>query len=190
MEETIGCKTVQQLETFLQEEYHAQPVEPVDYLLYNARQQMLNLFYPQQMQQLAEQIGFGPESDEEICALFDCLTETFDRETAGSRYVQYCFTQTLPEGVQAVFYVTVERVSPDLCFRSLSGRQRATEKAWGSPSPKNSPRCPRRVTACSIRPCEASFCIRVCRSRIFCKIPRATSGMKRRANSGTAFAEG
>ncbi len=44
MEETIGCKTVQQLETFLQEEYHAQPVEPVDYLLYNARQQMLNLF--------------------------------------------------------------------------------------------------------------------------------------------------
>lgn len=75
MEETIGCKTVQQLETFLQEEYHAQPVEPVDYLLYNARQQMLNLFYPQQMQQLAEQIGFGPESDEEICALFDCLTE-------------------------------------------------------------------------------------------------------------------
>ena len=57
MEETIGCKTVQQLETFLQEEYHAQPVEPVDYLLYNARQQMLNLFYPQQMQQLAEQIG-------------------------------------------------------------------------------------------------------------------------------------
>lgn len=111
MEETIGCKTVQQLETFLQEEYHAQPVEPVDYLLYNARQQMLNLFYPQQMQQLAEQIGFGPESDEEICALFDCLTETFDRETAGSRYVQYCFTQTLPEGVQAVFYVTVERVT-------------------------------------------------------------------------------
>lgn len=109
MEETIGCKTVQQLETFLQEEYHAQPVEPVDYLLYNARQQMLNLFYPQQMQQLAEQIGFGPESDEEVCALFDCLTETFDRETAGSRYVQYCFTQTLPEGVQAVFYVTVER---------------------------------------------------------------------------------
>ena len=88
MEETIGCKTVQQLETFLQEEYHAQ-----------------------QMQQLAEQIGFGPESDEEICALFDCLTETFDRETAGSRYVQYCFTQTLPEGVQAVFYVTVERVT-------------------------------------------------------------------------------
>ena len=72
---------------------------------------MLNLFYPQQMQQLAEQIGFGPESDEEICALFDCLTETFDRETAGSRYVQYCFTQTLPEGVQAVFYVTVERVT-------------------------------------------------------------------------------
>lgn len=111
MEETIGCKTVQQLETFLQEEYHAQPVEPVDYLLYNARQQMLSLFYPQQMQQLAEQIGFGPESDEEICALFDCLTETFDRETAGSRYVQYCFTQTLPEGVQAVFYVTVERVT-------------------------------------------------------------------------------
>lgn len=92
MEETIGCKTVQQLETFLQEEYHAQPVEPVDYLLYNARQQMLNLFYPQQMQQLAEQIGFGPESDEEVCALFDCLTETFDRETAGSRYVQYRFT--------------------------------------------------------------------------------------------------
>ena len=44
MEETIGCKTVQQLETFLQEEYHAQPVEPVDYLLYNARQQMLNPF--------------------------------------------------------------------------------------------------------------------------------------------------
>ena len=111
MEETIGCKTVQQLETFLQEEYHAQPVEPVDYLLYNARQQMLNLFYPQQMQQLAEQIGFGPESDEEVCALFDCLTETFDRETAGSRYVQYRFTQTLPEGVQAVFYVTVERVT-------------------------------------------------------------------------------
>ena len=102
MEETIGCKTVQQLETFLQEEYHAQPVEPVDYLLYNARQQM---------QQLAEQIGFGPESDEEVCALFDCLTETFDRETAGSRYVQYRFTQTLPEGVQAVFYVTVERVT-------------------------------------------------------------------------------
>lgn len=189
MEETIGCKTVQQLETFLQEEYHAQPVEPVDYLLYNARQQMLNLFYPQQMQQLAEQIGFGPESDEEICALFDCLTETFDRETAGSRYVQYCFTQTLPEGVQAVFYVTVERVT-GFVLPQFEWASEGNGEAWGSPSPKNSPRCPNRATACSIRPCEASFCIRVCRSRIFCKIPRATSGMKRRANSGTAFAEG
>lgn len=189
MEETIGCKTVQQLETFLQEEYHAQPVEPVDYLLYNARQQMLNLFYPQQMQQLAEQIGFGPESDEEVCALFDCLTETFDRETAGSRYVQYRFTQTLPEGVQAVFYVTVERVT-GFVLPQFEWASEGNGEGVGESSPKDSPRCPNRATACSIRPCEASSCIRVCRSRIFCKILRATSGMKQRANSGTAFAEG
>ena len=85
MEETIGCKTLQQLETFLQEEYHAQPVEPVDYLLYNARQQMLNLFYPQQMQQLAEQIGFGPESTRRsaLCSIVDRKPSTGKQQAPG-----------------------------------------------------------------------------------------------------------
>ena len=78
-------------------------------LAYNARQQVLNLFYPEQMQQISEQVGFSPEADEEISALFDCMTETFDRETAKSCYVQYRFEQTAPEGAQTVFYITVER---------------------------------------------------------------------------------
>lgn len=109
MNQNITCKTVQELEEFLREHYHAEQIEPVEYLLYNARQQVLNLFYPEQMQQISEQVGFSPEADEEISVLFDCMTETFDRETAKSCYVQYRFEQTAPEGAQAVFYITVER---------------------------------------------------------------------------------
>ena len=109
MNQNITCKTVQELEEFLREHYHAEQIEPVEYLLYNARQQVLNLFYPEQMQQISEQVGFSPEADEEISALFDCMTETFDRETAKSCYIQYRFEQTAPEGAQAVFYITVER---------------------------------------------------------------------------------
>lgn len=109
MNQNITCKTVQELEEFLREHYHAEQIEPVEYLLYNARQQVLNLFYPEQMQQISEQVGFSPEADEEISALFDCMTENFDRETAKSCYVQYRFEQTAPEGAQTVFYITVER---------------------------------------------------------------------------------
>ena len=97
MNQNITCKTVQELEEFLREHYHAEQIEPVEYLLYNARQQVLNLFYPEQMQQISEQVGFSPEADEEISALFDCMNETFDRETAKSCYVQYRFEQTAPE---------------------------------------------------------------------------------------------
>lgn len=109
MNQNINCRTVQELEAFLKDKYHAEQIEPLDYLLYNARQQVLNLFYPEQMQQISEQIGFSPEADEEVSALFDVLTETFDQETANSCYVQYRFEQTAPEGAQAVFYITLER---------------------------------------------------------------------------------
>ena len=73
MNQNLTCKTVQELEEFLREHYHAEQIEPVEYLLYNARQQVLNLFYPEQMQQISEQVGFSPEADEEISALFDRL---------------------------------------------------------------------------------------------------------------------
>ena len=61
MNQNITCKTVQELEEFLREHYHAEQIEPVEYLLYNARQQVLNLFYPEQMQQISEQVGFLPK---------------------------------------------------------------------------------------------------------------------------------
>lgn len=38
MNQNITCKTVQELEEFLREHYHAEQIEPVEYLLYNARQ--------------------------------------------------------------------------------------------------------------------------------------------------------
>ena len=66
-------------------------------------------FILEQMQQISEQVGFSPEADAEISVLFDCMTVTFDRETAESCDVQYRFEQTAPEGAQAVFYITVER---------------------------------------------------------------------------------
>lgn len=42
----IPFHTVQELEQYLQTRYSAAAIEPVDYLLYNARQQLLNLFTP------------------------------------------------------------------------------------------------------------------------------------------------
>ena len=46
MQQPIPFHTVQELEVYLQDQYGAAAIEPVDYLLYNARQQLLNLFYP------------------------------------------------------------------------------------------------------------------------------------------------
>ncbi len=108
MNQDTSCKTVQELTAFLQSEYNAAAIEPIDYLLYNARQQVLNLFYPQQMERMMEQSGFSPEMGEEESAAFDQLTETFDRETACSQYVQYTFDTQAPDGAQARFYVTIE----------------------------------------------------------------------------------
>ncbi len=109
MREQIVSRTVRELEQWLQENYRAEEIEPVEYLLYNVRQQVLNLFYPHQVQQISDKIGFFPEADEEVSALFDEMTEQFDRETAKSCYVQYRFQRNAPGGAQAIFYVTVER---------------------------------------------------------------------------------
>lgn len=109
MSEQIVSRTVQELEQWLKERYCAEQIEPVEYLLYNARQQVLNLFYPHQIQQISDKIGFSPEADEEVSALFDEMTEQFDMETAKSCYAQYRFEQTAPGGAHAVFYITLER---------------------------------------------------------------------------------
>lgn len=179
MNQNITCKTVQELEEFLREHYHAEQIEPVEYLLYNARQQVLNLFYPEQMQQISEQVGFSPEADEEISALFDCMTETFDRETAKSCYVQYRFEQTAPEGAQAVFYITVERKIPDLSFRSLNGRQ----TAWS----RNFQTSLKRTTGILIELCGRLCCIREYLSRTSVEIPPNMNVIRLQRNFGTAF---
>ena len=179
MNQNITCKTVQELEEFLRENYHAEQIEPVEYLLYNARQQVLNLFYPEQMQQISEQVGFSPEADEEISALFDCMTETFDRETAKSCYVQYRFEQTAPEGAQAVFYITVERKIPDLSFRSLNGRQ----TAWN----RNFQTSLKRTTGILIELCGRLCCNRGYLNRTSVKIPPNMNVIRLQRNFGTAF---
>ena len=104
----IPCRTVEQLEQFLQQQYAAQPIEPVDYLLYNTRHQMLQLFYPQQVEELVESTGFSPDADEITAAIFDAAVENLDAELC-SQYVQYRFAQTAPAGTPAVFYVTIEK---------------------------------------------------------------------------------
>ena len=178
MNQNITCKTVQELEEFLREHYHAEQIEPVEYLLYNARQQVLNLFYPEQMQQISEQVGFSPEADEEISALFDCMTETFDRETAKSCYVQYRFEQSAPEGAQAVFYITVER-NTGFVFRSLNGRQTARNR--------NFQMSLKRITGILIELCGRLCCIREYLSRTSVKIPPNMNVIRLQRNFGTAF---
>lgn len=109
MNQEAHSRSVEELEHFLQQTYHAEQTEPVEYLLYNARQQMLNLFYPAEMEKMIEKTGFSPEADDEILSAFDSLTEEFDRNQLSSQYVQYSFQQTSPEGLEAVFYITIER---------------------------------------------------------------------------------
>lgn len=107
--ETIPCRTVEELEGFLQGQYGAAEIQPVDYLLYNARQQVLNLFYPAEMEEITSASGFSPECSEVESAIFDQMVEIFDLTEAKSQYVQYFFTATAPEGAQADFYITLER---------------------------------------------------------------------------------
>ena len=109
MQQPIPFHTVQELEVYLQDQYGAAAIEPVGYLLYNARQQLLNLFYPEVVGQLAALCGYTPDASEEVTALLDELLEQYDSQTLQSDYVQYRFPYTAPQGTQAVFYVTVER---------------------------------------------------------------------------------
>ena len=105
----IPYHTVQELEQYLQTQYGAAAIEPVDYLLYNARQQLLNLFYPEVVGQLAALCGYTPDASEEVTALLDELLAQYDSQTLQSDYAQYRFVRTAPQGTRAVFYVTVER---------------------------------------------------------------------------------
>ena len=105
----IPFHTVQELEQYLQTQYGAAAIEPVDYLLYNARQQLLNLFYPEVVGQLAALCGYTPDASEEVTALLDELLVQYDSQTLQSDYAQYRFVRTAPQGTRAVFYVTVER---------------------------------------------------------------------------------
>lgn len=107
--EKTECRTVSELESFLQSEYGAIEIQPVDYLIYNARQQVLNLFYPQEMEEIVNVSGFSPECSEEESALFDSMVEVFDLTEVKSEYVQYSFTVNAPEGAAAEFYITIER---------------------------------------------------------------------------------
>ena len=105
----IPFHTVQELEQYLQTQYGAAAIEPVDYLLYNARQQLLNLFYPEVVGQLAALCGYTPDASEEVTALLDELLAQYDSQTLQSDYAQYRFAHTALQGTRAVFYVTVER---------------------------------------------------------------------------------
>lgn len=109
MQQPIPFHTVQELEVYLQDQYGAAAIEPVDYLLYNARQQLLNLFYPEVVGQLAALCGYTPDASEEVTALLDELLAQYDSQTLQSDYAQYRFAHTAPQGTRAVFYVTVER---------------------------------------------------------------------------------
>lgn len=109
MQQPIPFHTVQELEQYLQTQYGAAAIEPVDYLLYNARQQLLNLFYPEVVGQLAALCGYTPDASEEVTALLDELLAQYDSQTLQSDYAQYRFVRTAPQGTRAVFYVTVER---------------------------------------------------------------------------------
>lgn len=105
----IPFHTVQQLEEHLQSRYGAVPIEPVDYLLYNARQQLLNIYYPEAVGQLAALCGYTPDASEEVSALLDELLAQYDRDTLQSEYRQYRFAASGPQGTHATFYVTIER---------------------------------------------------------------------------------
>ena len=109
MEEFILGTVSGKMEEFLKEKYQAEQIEPVDYLLYNTRQQVLNLFYPEDMEKITEESRFSPEAGEEESLRFDEMVETFDRETAKSEYTQYRFSRETAGGAKAIFYITVEK---------------------------------------------------------------------------------
>ena len=109
MKQFILGKVSDKLTEFLEKEYGAEQIQPVDYLLYNARQQVMNLFYPEAVEKITEESGFSPEADEEVSQRFDEMIDKYDREEAGSQYSQYRFVKESPEGAKAVFYVTVEK---------------------------------------------------------------------------------
>ena len=62
MNQNITCKTVAGAGRILREHYHAEQIEPVEYLLLPTMlvSRVLNLFYPEQMRQISEQGGFLP----------------------------------------------------------------------------------------------------------------------------------
>ena len=57
--------SVGELAELLERKYGAQLTPAPDYILYNGRQQLLNLYYPQEIERITEQTGFTPDSPEE-----------------------------------------------------------------------------------------------------------------------------
>lgn len=109
MSQFVLSQCVPKMEALLQEEYHAEKIAPVDYILYNARQQVLNLFYSEAMGKIMEESGFSPEMGEEESLHFDEMVERFDREEAKSEYLQYRFAKQAPDSAKVIFYVTIEK---------------------------------------------------------------------------------
>lgn len=122
MQQPIPFHTVQELEQYLQTQYGAAAIEPVDYLLYNARQQLLNLFYPEVVGQLAALCGYTPDASEEVTALLDELLAQYDSQTLQSDYAQYRFVRTAPQG-RGRSFMSPSSATPALCCRSTSGRR-------------------------------------------------------------------
>lgn len=104
----VSLHSVGELTELLERKYSAQLTSAPDYILYNGRQQLLNLYYPQEMQRITEQTGFTPDSPEEVSELFDRLVEEFDRETAQSQYLYYTFGYRAGQGAQVLFTILLE----------------------------------------------------------------------------------
>ena len=100
--------SVRELAELLENKYSAQLTSAPDYILYNGRQQLLNLYYPQEIQRITEQTGFTPDSPEEVSELFDQLVEQFDRDVAQSHYLYYTFGYHAGQGTHVIFTVLLE----------------------------------------------------------------------------------
>ena len=100
--------SVGELAELLEHKYSAQLAPAPDYILYNGRQQLLNLYYPQEIERITEQTGFTPDCPEEVSELFDRLVEQFDRETAQSHYLYYTFEYRAEQGTAVLFTILLE----------------------------------------------------------------------------------
>ena len=100
--------SVGKLAELLERKYSAQLAPAPDYILYNGRQQLLNLYYPQEIERITEQTGFTPDCPEEVSELFDRLVEHFDRDTAQSHYLYSTFEYRAAQGTQVLFTILLE----------------------------------------------------------------------------------